>query len=129
LKIKEWDVLKTIFRTHYGHYEFLIMPFGLRNSPVMFMDLMNRVFWPFLDKYVVVFIDDILIHSSPYLEYEQYLRCVLQTLKDDLLYAKLSKCGFGWRNLSFLGMSHQEKGYLWIQERWRLFWSGKDLLM
>jgi hypothetical protein len=71
------------------------MPFGLRNSPVMFMDLMNRVFWPYLDKYVVVFIDDILIHFSTYLEYEQYLRCVLQTLKDDLLYAKLSKCGFG----------------------------------
>jgi len=77
LLIKEQDAPKTTFRTRYGHYEFLVMPFGLINAPTVFMDLMNRVFWPYFDKIVVVFIDDILIYSRSYLEHKQHLRQVL----------------------------------------------------
>jgi hypothetical protein len=70
LRIKEHDIQKTTFRTCYGHYEFLVMSFELTNAPIVFMDLMNRVFWPYLDQYVVVFIDDILVYSNSYLEHE-----------------------------------------------------------
>ena len=87
LRIKEQDIQKTAFRTRYGHYEFLVMPFGLTNAPTMFMDLMNRVFRPYLDQYVVVFIDDILVYSNSHLEHEQHLRVVLQTLRENQLYA------------------------------------------
>ena len=79
LRIKEQDVLKTAFRIRYERYAFLVMPFGLTNSPVIFMDLMNRVFRPYMDKYVVIFIDDILVYSGSYLEHEQHLREVLET--------------------------------------------------
>jgi len=77
LKIKELDVSKTVFRTSYGHYEFLLMPFGLMNAPAVFMDLMNHVFRPYLDKLVVIFIDDILFYSSLDQEHEQHLRLIL----------------------------------------------------
>jgi hypothetical protein len=70
------------------------MPFGLTNAPAMLMDLMNRVFRPYLDQYAVVFIDDILVYSSSYLEHEQHLRIVLQTVRENQLYAKLNKCEF-----------------------------------
>ena len=82
LKVRREDVLKTAFRTRYGHYEFLVMPFGLTNAPVAFMDLMNRVFKPYLDQFVVVFIDDILVYSKSREEHEHHLSIVLQTLKD-----------------------------------------------
>ena len=77
LRVKVVDVSKTSFRTRYGHYEFLVMPFGLTNASAAFMDLMNRVFQPYLDQFVVVFIDDILVYSKNAQEHEQHLRIVL----------------------------------------------------
>ena len=76
------------------HYEFLVMSFGLTNAPAAFMDLMNRVFRPFLDRFVIVFIDDILVYSKSEEEHARHLRFVLQTLRDHQLYAKFSKCEF-----------------------------------
>ncbi|WRX30253.1 Reverse transcriptase domain - like 10 [Theobroma cacao] len=103
LRIKEQDVPKTAFRTQYGHYEFLVMPFGLTNAPAAFMDLMNRVFHPYLDKFVIVFIDDILIYSRDNDEHAAHLRIVLQTLRERQLYAKFSKCEFWLQEVVFLG--------------------------
>ncbi|KAK8658831.1 hypothetical protein V6N13_029050 [Hibiscus sabdariffa] len=103
MKVKEADVPKTAFRTRYGHYEFLVMPFGLTNAPAAFIDLMNRVFRPHLDKFVVVFIDDILVYSKSEAEHRDHLRIVLQTLQDNQLYAKLNKCEFWLSQVSFLG--------------------------
>nr|CAD1842324.1 unnamed protein product [Ananas comosus var. bracteatus] len=94
LRVRAEDVPKTAFRTRYGHYEFTVMPFGLTNAPVAFMDLTNRVFKPFLDRFVVVFIDDILIYSRSDTEHEEHLRMVLQLLREKKLYAKLKKCEF-----------------------------------
>ena len=79
LRVKDVDVPKTTFRTRYGHYEFLVMPFGLTNASTTFMDLMNRVFQPYLDQFVMVFIDDILVYSRDEKEHEQHLKIVLQT--------------------------------------------------
>ena len=104
LRIKTEDNPKTAFRTRYGHYEFTVMPFGLTNPPVAFMDLMNQVFRPYLDKFVVVFIDDILVYSRDKEEHAQHLRIVLQTLREHQLYAKLKKCEFWLEEVVFLGM-------------------------
>ena len=103
LRVKEGDVPKTAFRTRYGHYEFLVMPFGLTNAQAAFMDLMNRVFRPYVDQFFVVFIDDILVYSKDAQEHEQHLRIVLETLREKKLYAKLSKCDFWLKEVSFLG--------------------------
>ncbi|KAL0546306.1 hypothetical protein IC582_016213 [Cucumis melo] len=103
LRIKDEDVPKTAFRSRYGHYEFIVMSFGLTNAPAVFMDLMNRVFREFLDTFVIVFIDDILIYSKTEVEHEKHLRMVLQTLRDNKLYAKFSKCEFWLKQVSFLG--------------------------
>ena len=103
LWVKDVDVPKTTFRTRYGHYEFLVMPFGLTNAPTPFMDLMNRIFHPYLDQFVVVFIDDIQVCSKDAQEHEQYLRIVLQILREKILFAKLSKCDFSLKEVSFLG--------------------------
>ncbi|KAL0543903.1 hypothetical protein IC582_019008 [Cucumis melo] len=103
LRIKDEDVPKTAFRSRYGHYEFIVMSFGLTNAPAVFMDLMNRVFREFLDTFVIVFIDDILIYSKTEAEHEEHLRMVLQTLRDNKLYAKFSKCEFWLKQVSFLG--------------------------
>ena len=81
--VKEVYVLKTAFRTHYGHYEFLVMPFRLTNASTAFMDFMNRVFHPYLDQFVVVFIDDILVYSKDAQEHEHHLRIVLQALREN----------------------------------------------
>ena len=103
LKIKGEDILKTAFRTRYGHYEFLVMPFGLTNAPVAFMDLMNRVFHEYLDHFVIVFIDDILIFSKSMEEHEEHLRIVFQILREKKLYAKFKKCEFWLDQVVFLG--------------------------
>ena len=103
LRIQAEDVPKTAFRTRYGHYEFLVMPFGLTNAPAAFMDLMNRVFHDYLDRFVIVFIDDILIYSRSDEDHVQHLRVVLQILREKQLYAKFSKCEFWLRQIGFLG--------------------------
>ena len=103
LRVKDVDVPKTAFRTRYGHYEFLVMPFGLTNALVAFMDLMNRVFRPYVDQFVVVFIDDILVYSKDGHEYEHHLRIVIETLREKKLYAKFSKCDFWLKKVSFIG--------------------------
>ena len=94
---------KTAFRTRYGHYDFLVMPFGLTNAPAAFMDLMNKVFRPYVDQFVVVFIDDMLVYSKDAQELEQHLKIVLHTLREKKLYAKLNKCDFWLKEVSFLG--------------------------
>ena len=94
LRVRETDIPKTTFRTRYGHFEFTVMTFGLTNALAAFMDLIHRVFQPYLDQFVVVFVDDILIYSQSKWEHEYHLRIVLQLLRDHQLYAKFSKCEF-----------------------------------
>ncbi|GJV92578.1 putative reverse transcriptase domain-containing protein [Tanacetum coccineum] len=94
LRVRDEDIPKTAFKTRYGHYEFQVMPFGLTNAPAVFMDLMNRVCKPYLDKFVIVFIDDILIYSRNKEEHANHLRIILELLKKEKLYAKFSKCDF-----------------------------------
>ena len=92
LRVKETDIPKIAFRTRCGHFEFTVMPFGLMNALAAFMDLMHRIFQPYLDQFVVVFVDDILIYSQSEWEHEYHLRIVLQLLRDHQLYTKFSKC-------------------------------------
>ncbi|GJW61870.1 putative reverse transcriptase domain-containing protein [Tanacetum coccineum] len=94
-RVQEEDIPKTAFRTHYGHYEFQVMPFGLTNAPAIFMDLMNWVCKPYLDKFVIVFIDDILIYSKNKKEHKEHLKLILELLKKEELYAKFSSMNFG----------------------------------
>nr|GEZ87227.1 putative reverse transcriptase domain-containing protein [Tanacetum cinerariifolium] len=94
LRVQEEDIPKTAFRTRYGHYEFQVMPFGLTNASVVFMDLMNRVCKPYLNRFVIVLIDDILIYSKNRKEHEGHLKLILKLLKEEELYAKFSKCEF-----------------------------------
>ena len=103
LRIRAEDIPKTAFRTRYGLYEFVVMPFGLTNAPAAFMDLMNRVFRDYLDRFVVVFIDDILVYSKSQEEHEEHLRLILDRLRDEKLYAKFKKCEFWLDQVSFLG--------------------------
>ena len=103
LQIRQKDIPKTAFNSRYGHFEFAVMPFGLTNAPAAFMDLMHRVFKPYLDRFVVVFIDDILVYSKIREDHERHLRIVLQTLREHKLYAKVSKCEFWLEQISFLG--------------------------
>ncbi|GAU48779.1 hypothetical protein TSUD_406220 [Trifolium subterraneum] len=103
IRIRTSDVSKTAFRTRYGHYEFLVMPFGLTNAPAIFMDYMNRIFQPYLDKFVVIFIDDILIYSKDPQEHAEHLRIVLNILREKQLYVKFSKCEFWLSEVKFLG--------------------------
>jgi hypothetical protein len=103
LKIRESDIPKTTFRTRYGLYEYTVMSFGLTNAPTYFMYLMNKVFMEYLDKFVVVFIDDILIFSKTVDEHEEHLRLVLEKLRSNQLYAKFSKCEFWLTEVAFPG--------------------------
>ncbi|KAJ9565069.1 hypothetical protein OSB04_001035 [Centaurea solstitialis] len=110
LNVKTEDVPKTAFRTRYERYEFLVMPFGLINAPAAFMDLMNRVCKPYLDKFVIVFIDDILIYSKNESEHRKHLHAILSLLRQEKLYAKFSKCEFWLKEVQFLGHVVSEQG-------------------
>ncbi|KAA3466626.1 polyprotein [Gossypium australe] len=124
LRVKESDVPKTTFRTRYGHYEFLVMPFGLTNALAIFMDLMNRIFRLYLDKFLVVFIDDILIYSQDEAEHAEHLRTILQILRDKKLFAKFSKSEFWLREIRFLG--HIISGdAIWVDPNVKFEWSEK----
>jgi hypothetical protein len=103
MRIRPSDIPKTAFSTRYGLYEFTVMSFGLTNAPAYFMNLMNKVFVEYLDRFVVVFIDDILIYSQSDSDHEEHLRLVLQKLRDNQLYAKFSKCEFWIGEVPFLG--------------------------
>ncbi|GJZ74904.1 putative reverse transcriptase domain-containing protein, partial [Tanacetum coccineum] len=110
LRVRDEDIPKTAFRTRYGHYEFQVMPFGLTNAPAVFMDLMNRVCIPYLDKFVIVFIDDILIYSKTKEEHDVHLRLILELHKKEELYAKFSKCDFWLSRVQFLGHMIDSEG-------------------
>nr|GEX92983.1 putative reverse transcriptase domain-containing protein [Tanacetum cinerariifolium] len=119
LRIREEDIPITAFRTRYGHYEFQVMPFGLTNAPAVFMDLMNRVCKPYLDKIMIVFIDDILIYSKNKEEHGEHLKTILNLLRSEKLYAKFTKCDFWLNFVQFLGHVidsngvHKNKPYMW----------------
>ncbi|GJR84189.1 putative reverse transcriptase domain-containing protein [Tanacetum coccineum] len=110
LRIREEDIPITAFRTRYGHFEFQVMPFGLTNAPAVFMDLMNRVCKPYLDKFVIVFIDDILIYSKSKEDHEKHLNIILGLLKKEKLYAKFSQCDFWPNSVQFLGYVIDNEG-------------------
>jgi hypothetical protein len=110
IKIRASDIPKTAFSTRYGLYEYLVMSFGLTNAPAYFMYLMNSVFMPELDKFVVVFIDDILVYSINEEEHANHLHVVLQRLREHRLYAKLSKCDFWLKEIKFLGHTISHDG-------------------
>ena len=101
--VKLEDVQKTAFKSRYGHYEYVVMSFGVTNAPAIFMDYMNKIFRPYLDQFVVVFIDDILIYSKSRDEHAEHLRVVLGILREHKLYGKLSKCEFWLDKVQFLG--------------------------
>ncbi|GJY64291.1 putative reverse transcriptase domain-containing protein, partial [Tanacetum coccineum] len=103
LRVKDEDIPKTAFRIRYRHYEFQVMPFGLTNAPAVFIELINHVCKPYMDKFVIVFIDDILIHSRNKEEHANHLRIILELLKKEKLYAKFSKCDFWISIVQFLG--------------------------
>ncbi|CAN6483058.1 unnamed protein product [Victoria cruziana] len=108
--ISRQDVPKSTFRTRYGHFEFLVLPFGLTNAPVDFMNMMHRVFKEYLDQFVIVFIDDILIYSPNQKAHARHLHLVLQTLRYHQLYGKFSKCKFWLERVAFLGHAISTEG-------------------
>nr|GEU55729.1 putative reverse transcriptase domain-containing protein [Tanacetum cinerariifolium] len=110
LRVQEEDIPKTAFKSRYGHYQFQVMPFRLTNAPAIFMDLMNRVCKPYLDRFVIIFIDDILIYSKNVKEHEGHLKFILKLLKEEELYAKYSKCEFWLSKVQFLGYVIDSEG-------------------
>ncbi|GKC50583.1 putative reverse transcriptase domain-containing protein [Tanacetum coccineum] len=110
LRVREEDIPKTAFRTRYGYYEFQVMPFGLTNAPAVFMDLMNQDCKLYLDRFVIVFIDDILIYSKSRKEHEGHLKLILKLLKEEELYAKFSKCEFWLSKVQFLSHMIDNEG-------------------
>ena len=111
------DIEKTAFRTHEGHFEFLVMPFGLSNAPAMFQSLMNTVLWPFLRKFVLVFFDDILIYSPSWLTHLQHLNAVLTALREHQLRLKRSKCSFATTSVQYLGHVISSAGVAMDQDK------------
>ncbi|GJR25217.1 putative reverse transcriptase domain-containing protein [Tanacetum coccineum] len=110
LRVREEDIPKMAFITRYGHYEFHVIPFGLTNAPIVFMDLMNQVCKSYLDKFVIIFIDDILIYSRSKEEHEEHLKQILKLLKKEELYAKFSKCEFWLPKVQFIGYVIDSEG-------------------
>ena len=103
LRVGEYDIQKTAFRTHYGHYESVVMTFGLTNAPTIFIDLMNRVLVENLDRFIIIFIDDILVYSPSMEEHTEHLTLVLQSLREEQLSAKFNKCEFWLTQIGFQG--------------------------
>nr|GEX44755.1 retrotransposon protein, putative, Ty3-gypsy subclass [Tanacetum cinerariifolium] len=136
LRVKEQDIPMTAFRTRYGHYEFLVMPFGLTNALAVFMDLMNHIFHEYLDKFVIVFIDDILVYCKTKEEHKEHLRIVLGTLRQEKLYAKNLKCEF-WRfvegfsrlALPLTKLMRKDEKFVWNEEREKSFEELKKRLV
>nr|GEX14314.1 reverse transcriptase domain-containing protein [Tanacetum cinerariifolium] len=132
LRVREEDILKTAFRTRYGHYEFQVTPFGLTNAPTVFMDLMNRVCKPYLDRFVIVFINDILIYSKSRKEHEGHLKLILKLLKEEELYAKFSKCEF-WLSkgsedfVVYCDASHKGLGAILMQKEKVIVYASRQL--
>jgi hypothetical protein len=112
VRIKDEDTSKTAFRTRYGHYEFTVVSFGLSNTPIVFMWLMNGAFRDYLDKFVIVFLDDIMVYFKSEEEHEKHLRMVLQVLQEHQLYAKLSKCSFYQDQIHYLGHIISKEGII-----------------
>ncbi|GJW05632.1 putative reverse transcriptase domain-containing protein [Tanacetum coccineum] len=126
LRVCEEDIPKTAFKTRYGHYEFQVMQFGLTNAPTVFIDLMNRVCKPYLDKFVIVFIDDILIYSKSKQEHEEHLKLILELLKKEELYAKFSKCLAGYYRRFIKGFSKIAKSMTKLtQKNVKFDWGNK----
>src|SRR3972149_7392540 len=117
LKIRKEDIPKTAFTTRHGLYEYTVMSFGLTNAPAYFMSMMNKVFMEFLDKFVVVFIDDILVYSKNEEEHQEHLRLVLEKLREHQLYAKFSKCEFWLKEVGLLGHVISGEGIEWTPPR------------
>ncbi|GJY38352.1 putative reverse transcriptase domain-containing protein [Tanacetum coccineum] len=137
LCIKEEDIPIIVFRTRYGHFEFQVMPFGLTNTPAVSMDIMNRVCKPYLDKFVIVFIDDILVYSKDEEEHGKHLKINLELLKKERLYAKFSRCDFWLDSVQFLGhvidrngvhLTQKDKKYEWGKEEKEAFQTLKQKL-
>ncbi|GJV98741.1 retrovirus-related pol polyprotein from transposon TNT 1-94 [Tanacetum coccineum] len=134
LRVHEDDIPKTVFRTRYGHFEFTVMPFGLTNAPTIFMDLMNRVCRPYLDKFVIVFIDDILIYSKTQEDHVEHLRLVLELLKKKKLYAKFSKsiqadCDVKAKNIILQGLPPEVYALVSNHKVAKELWERIQLLM
>jgi hypothetical protein len=117
VRIKDEDISKTAFRTRYGHYEFTVVLFGSSNTPVVFMCLMDGVFRDYLEKFFIVFLDDISVYSKTEEEHEQHLRMVLQVLREHQLYVKMRKCSFYQRKIHYLGHIISEEGIIVYPEK------------
>nr|GFC39595.1 putative reverse transcriptase domain-containing protein [Tanacetum cinerariifolium] len=130
LRIREEDIPKTAFRTRYGHIEFTVMPFDLTNAPAVFMDLMNHVCRPYLDKFVIVFIDDILIYSKSKKEHEVHLKLILELFKKEKLFGKFSKCEFLLQEIAkpLTLLTQKNKKFEWGDEQENAFQTLKDML-